>query len=440
MNRLPYVKSAAPKGARGGALALLKKHHYVNQSGMFTIGDTCENDARDFDEITAALARCQLADLEAGLFTVVAAIVHLGDVEFEPRPDDSGGKVVVSGATGASADAAATGACARAAELLGVSAEALAMKLCSRTFSAGAARGSMTTVEFNADQAVEARDALAKALYGKLFDWLISAVNDACADDDERPDNGGTSSSISVLDIFGFEIFETNSFEQLCINYTNEHLQRLFNTNVFERELALYTAEGLPLAKSFTFKDNQVTLDLISNLLKSLDEEAKVPRGSSKGWVSKVAKAHATHAAFLLKKTDTAVFTVLHYAGRVEYRSDHFYPRNLDALSDDIHELMGSSSHAFICRLLEFDGAQAALASGAQPSARKGKKIETVAKKFETQLKQLVSDLDDTMPHYIRCIKPNSQKLPAPAIDGAMTSEQLLYSGVFETGARVPRD
>ena len=192
------TKLAAPNARGGGALALLKHHHYVNQSGVYTIGETCENDARDFDVILAALARCQLDELEADLFSVVAAIVHLGDIEFEPRPDDAGGKVVVS-RTGASADAAATGACARAAELLGVPAGALALKLCSRTFSAGAARGSMTTVEFDAEQAVEARDALAKALYGKLFDWLINAVNERCADDDDRPDNGGTSSTIGVL-------------------------------------------------------------------------------------------------------------------------------------------------------------------------------------------------------------------------------------------------
>ena len=147
-------------------------------------------------------------------------------------------------------------------------------------------------------------------------------------------------------------------------------------------------------------------------------------------WISKAAKAHATHAAFSLKKTDASVFSVLHYAGKVEYRSDFFFERNQDRTSDDIHELMGSSDNAFI-RLLEFDGAQAAAVSGGQSA--KGKKFETVAKRFETQLKRLVSDLDDTTSHYIRTVKPNSQKTPAPAIDGAMTSEQLLYSGVFET-------
>ncbi|KAH8091086.1 hypothetical protein JL720_5965 [Aureococcus anophagefferens] len=205
----------------------------------------------------------------------------------------------------------------------------LGRALVTRTISAGG-RGSINVVVLAAGAAGDARDALAKALYAKLFDWAVDRVNREM----EAP--AGEAKTIGVLDIFGFEIFESNSFEQLCINLTNEQLQNKFNRDIFELELRLYADEGVP-CDGVEYKDNSDVIALLGDVLAMLDEEARLPRGSAKSWSSKVGKKHDTHARLRVdKRAAGEAFGVVHYAGLVTYDVDQFLVKNVDQLSGDL--------------------------------------------------------------------------------------------------------
>jgi myosin heavy subunit len=229
--------------------------------------------------------------------------------------------------------------------------------------------------------------------------------------------------SIGVLDIFGFEIFKENSFEQLCINYTNEKLQQHFNQHTFKLEEQLYLAEKITF-DHVTYIDNQPVLDLIESkpdgLLPTLDEVLKFPKATDKTFVEKLLEKHENDTNVFAKVLKTASnFIVKHYAGSVEYNSNGFLDKNKDTLSEDLLELLNSSKHRFIKMLISAD-----------KNASESRK-QTLGFQFSRQLEKLMVALNQTEPHYIRCIKPNPNKSPSEFV-APMVLEQLTNSGVFE--------
>ena len=204
------------------------------------------------------------------IYHVLAAILHIGNLTFESMGDDSDASKI---------PASSAAALKKAASTLGVRQEDIESALTSKTSTVGG-RGSIVTVKLNPVSAAAMRDALSKALYGKMFDWLVIRVNDTL----NKPSPGQTS-HIGVLDIFGFEVFKHNSFEQLCINYANEKLQFHFNDFIFNEELKMYKAEGVPY-ENITFKDNGECLALNQGkplgLIKLIDEECQLGNGSDK--------------------------------------------------------------------------------------------------------------------------------------------------------------
>ncbi|KAH8044350.1 hypothetical protein JL722_14741 [Aureococcus anophagefferens] len=282
---------------------------------------------------------------------------------------------------------------------LDVDAARLGRALVTRTISAGG-RGSINVVVLAAGAAGDARDALAKALYAKLFDWAVDRVNREM----EAP--AGEAKTIGVLDIFGFEIFESNSFEQLCINLTNEQLQNKFNRDIFELELRLYADEGVP-CDGVEYKDNSDVIALLGDVLAMLDEEARLPRGSAKSWSSKVGKKHEKHARLHVdKRAAGEAFGVVHYAGLVTYDVDQFLVKNVDQLSGDLSSCVAGSSHERTAALLTWNDAPAAAARARRPGLRR-------------------REQDDR-------VKPNMEKVRR-VFRSPVVLEQLTYAGVFET-------
>ncbi|KAI8853564.1 P-loop containing nucleoside triphosphate hydrolase protein [Chytridium lagenaria] len=297
------------------------------------------------------------------------------------------------------------------AELLGVDRSKLTDTLCFRRLSV---RNEVTMVPLKGAQGVENRDSIAKSLYDNLFQRILEFINTSLMPKTAPKNFAG------VLDIFGFEVFEVNSFEQFCINYTNEKLQQFFNQFIFKLEQEEYTKENISW-ESIKFVDNQLCLDLIEmkpiGILSLLDEETKVPKGSDESWVGKLFQQYEKNQFFIRPKTSKIQFGVRHYAGDVTYTSTGFLEKNKDAIQDELIELVQKRLNQMLMRK-----AQKVLLDQSRPPAHI----------FKNQLINLVSTLGATTPHYVRCIKPNSVK-QSFGFDDNMVLAQLRYSGMLDT-------
>mmetsp|Transcript_46607 Transcript_46607/g.134896 ORF Transcript_46607/g.134896 Transcript_46607/m.134896 type:complete len:1333 (-) Transcript_46607:65-4063(-) len=282
----------------------------------------------------------------------------------------------------------------------------------------------------NVRTASDNRDALAKALYGMVFNFIVSKTNLSIG---YRTD---VKLFVGVLDIFGFECFKMNSFEQLCINFTNERLQQFFNSFVFKLEEQLYEREGIPW-DALDFPDNQDSVDILAaktvGVFAILDEECVVPQGSDQGFCNKLIKQHKGHRRFDEIKTKPTWFVIKHFAGPVNYCTDSFLDKNKDQLSNDLIECMGGSANEFVANLFQKDPKYIEVLgkdTGDQKVGGKKKKY-TVSSEFKDQLSSLMDIVDLTEPHFIRCIKPNPQNEP-DRYDRKAVTEQLRYGGVLQ--------
>ena len=279
--------------------------------------------------------------------------------------------------------------------------------------------GSPTPKELRPELAVDVRDALSKSLYDGLFGWLVVKCNELC--DTTEP----VGNWIGLLDIFGFEDFVFNSFEQLCINLTNETLQNHYNTYIFDRDMEECRREGVDVTE-VKCPDNMPCLKLIRDkggILDLLDEECTLGKGTDLSFLEKVDQAHRKTSAFYDKKmTSKDTFIVHHYAASVTYNVDKWLEKNRDTIKDDIRLIMRASSDANIARFME---------APIPPDQQKGKKI-TVGFFFKIQVQELMDVINSTNPHWIRCIKPHPAKKPK-MFDGIQTMNQLESSGVLGT-------
>ncbi|KAJ8606329.1 hypothetical protein CTAYLR_010372 [Chrysophaeum taylorii] len=384
------------------------------------------DDKADYAAVRRALDQLgfdKKTELDAA-FELTAGVLRLGDVEFSARGD--GSKVHNQDA------------CVEAAKLVGSTPDALAAAL---THTAIEVRGKKTLSPCTPEMATLGAAALAKAIFGRLFDWLVRRINVAVAldesDETHHHHHRGTQFNnnnlikphfIGVLDIFGFEIFEKNSFEQLCINYCNEKLQQHFNKHTFKDEDELYKSEGIEF-QSVPFIDNQPVLDLIEKkpdgILLALDDEVTAPKGSDAKWLSRCETAHASKKEWksVAEKATQHVahsnfFTVCHYAGDVTYISTDFCLKNKDPLGRNLYDLMALEAGSLAREIFP--------ALGCNP-----RRQPTIAGQFRKQLSSLLKIIDAADPCYIRCVKPNELKKPR-TFDAKACVEQLTFAGVFE--------
>ncbi|XP_032415617.1 unconventional myosin-Va isoform X1 [Xiphophorus hellerii] len=367
---------------------------------------------------------------QIGLFQVLAAILHLGNVEIKDRDSDS--------SLIAPNNRHLTAFC----ELVGVTYQDMSQWLCHRKLKTATETYIKPLPRL---QATNARDALSKHIYAKLFNWIVEHVNKALVTNIKQH------SFIGVLDIYGFETFEINSFEQFCINYANEKLQQQFNMHVFKLEQEEYMKEQIPWTL-IDFYDNQPCINLIEakmGILDLLDEECKMPKGSDDSWAQKLYNTHLkTCSLFEKPRMSNRAFIIQHFADKVEYQCEGFLEKNKDTVNEEqIHVLKASKKFNLLVELFQ-DEEKATTPTGQVPgtggrtrlsikpdkgrdtSSKEHKK--TVGCQFRNSLQMLMETLNATTPHYVRCIKPNDFKL-AFSFDPKRAVQQLRACGVLET-------
>ncbi|KAI7804139.1 myosin-9 isoform X1 [Triplophysa rosa] len=366
-----------------------------------------------------------------GLLRVVSSVLQLGNMTFKKErhsdqasmPDDTAAQKVC--------------------HLMGMSVTDFTRSILSPRIKVGRDYVQKAQTQEQAEFAVEA---LAKASYERMFRWLVMRINKAL---DKTKRQGA--SFIGILDIAGFEIFELNSFEQLCINYTNEKLQQLFNHTMFILEQEEYQREGIEWSFIDFGLDLQPCIDLIEKpasppgILALLDEECWFPKATDKSFVEKVVQEQGTHPKFLKPKKlkDDADFCVLHYAGKVDYKADEWLMKNMDPLNDNVATLLNQSTDKFISELWKdvdrIVGLDKVAGMSELPGAFKTRKgmFRTVGQLYKEQLSKLMATLRNTNPNFVRCIIPNHEK-KAGKLDPHLVLDQLRCNGVLE-GIRICR-
>lgn len=364
------------------------------------------DDHREFKSMLSALDVMAFNKQEqVDLLQTTCAVMHLGSFNSFSNVAKSHRNIDFVGDD--KANVANPEVLAIAAQLLGVDQKALREVMISSVKSMG--RDVVRTVLGRA-AAESSRDALCKAVYSNQFSWLVSRLNQTMF---KKVDNAAV---VGVLDIFGFEIFDTNRFEQFCINFTNEKMQQHFNEHIFTMEQNEYKADNVDVAQ-VAFVDNKPCLDLIETgrncILALCDDELKVPKGSDDTLLARLNKELGANKYFVASKKREPKFGIVHYAGNVDYNIAGFMQKNLNKLSPDLAELITKSSRAYVRKLA--------------PDASS----MTVGAKFKGQLGGLMSSLRETQPHFIRCLKPNALKV-SETFDGALVLRQLRYLGLKE--------
>ncbi|XP_023383172.1 myosin-9 isoform X2 [Pteropus medius] len=370
---------------------------------------------------------------QIGLLRVISGVLQLGNIVFKKERNTD------------QASMPDNTAAQKVSHLLGINVTDFTRGILTPRIKVGRDYVQKAQTKEQADFAIEA---LAKATYERMFRWLVLRINKAL---DKTKRQGA--SFIGILDIAGFEIFDLNSFEQLCINYTNEKLQQLFNHTMFILEQEEYQREGIEWNFIDFGLDLQPCIELIEKpagppgILALLDEECWFPKATDKSFVEKVVQEQGTHPKFQKPKQlkDKADFCIIHYAGKVDYKADEWLMKNMDPLNDNIATLLHQSSDKFVSelwkdvdRIIGLDQV-AGMSDTALPGAFKTRKgmFRTVGQLYKEQLAKLMATLRNTNPNFVRCIIPNHEK-KAGKLDPHLVLDQLRCNGVLE-GIRICR-
>jgi len=367
---------------------------------------------KEFKEINQALSVLNFSPKTIeSLFAIVASVLHIGNINFEENEE---GLVCVKDPKPVKC----------AAKLLKCSAEDLTQSLTHRTIEAG---NDKMLSPLTTEQAYYARDAVAKAIYGRLFNWLVQEINHSLSNKDRSRKN-----VIGLLDIYGFEIFDSNGFEQFCINYCNEKLQQLFIELTLKQEQEEYRSEGITW-EPVEYFNNKVICDLIEErhrgIIDILDEECLRPGDATDStFVEKLEATVGKHKHFMThaladSKTRKGIgydeFRLMHYAGDVTYKSKGFLEKNNDLLYRNIKEHLSNSSNEIISTVFTKD------------ELNKLKRPTTVGTQFRTSLNDLMKILMSKEPSYVRCIKPNDNK-QSNKFSQSLVRHQIKYLGLME--------
>ncbi|NXP50083.1 MYH9 protein, partial [Heliornis fulica] len=407
------------------------KYRFLS-NGHVTIPGQQDKDM--FQETMEAMRIMGIPDEEQiGLLKVISGVLQLGNIVFKKERNTD------------QASMPDNTAAQKVSHLLGINVTDFTRGILTPRIKVGRDYVQKAQTKEQADFAIEA---LAKATYERMFRWLVMRINKAL---DKTKRQGA--SFIGILDIAGFEIFELNSFEQLCINYTNEKLQQLFNHTMFILEQEEYQREGIEWNFIDFGLDLQPCIDLIEKpagppgILALLDEECWFPKATDKSFVEKVVQEQGTHPKFQKPKQlkDKADFCIIHYAGKVDYKADEWLMKNMDPLNDNIATLLHQSSDKFVSelwkdvdRIVGLDQV-AGMSDTALPGAFKTRKgmFRTVGQLYKEQLAKLMATLRNTNPNFVRCIIPNHEK-KAGKLDPHLVLDQLRCNGVLE-GIRICR-
>ncbi|KAG8733405.1 class II myosin [Ceratobasidium sp. 423] len=402
-----FTKGASDEQREAFGLQGPEAYSYTSRSNCLDVASI--DDVKDFHDTLQAMNVIGLtAEEQNDIFRMIAAILWIGNVQFVESEDGSGSTITDAGVTDF------------IAYLLEVDAAAVSKAMVSKTVETqrGGRRGSVYDVPLNPAQAAAGRDALAKAIYNNLFEWIVSRVNISM-----KP-RQAVAQVIGVLDIYGFEIFQNNSFEQLCINYVNEKLQQIFIELTLKTEQEEYVREQIKWTPIDYF-NNKIVCDLI---------EERRPPGIFAALNDATATAHADPAAadnsFIQRSAALASnphfesrgsqFLIKHYAGDVMYTVSGMTDKNKDALVKDLTDLIIVSGNAFLQSLFPD-----------RPDPNSKKRPPSAGDKIKASAGALVENLMRSQPAYIRTIKPN-QNRSATEYDTKAILHQIKYLGLQE--------
>ncbi|NXG39129.1 MYO3B protein, partial [Dromaius novaehollandiae] len=391
---------------------LLDPSLYRYISGRFATEDVAQLWKHKYQEVCNALDMVGFQEQEqVDMQAILAGVLSLGNVTFEPQ--ENHGSVKVSEASQGWLKAAAV--------------DVLSQLVCCLPYSSWSPSVSHC---HSLSSCADARDSIAKVAYGRVFGWIVSKINELLA---ENVDPEVELREIGILDIFGFENFAVNRFEQLCINLANEQLQHFFNHHIFQLEQAAYREEELPW-ETIKFSNNEPILDLLLakpfGLLSLLDEQSAFPQGTDKTFVDKLSSSFKGNLHFQPGRGRVLGFSIIHYAGNVQYTAGGFLEKNRDTLPANVRGLFINSvtpllSVLFTGKSLYCDGAS---------HINQGPPWQEQSHSLMVLMERMYS----ANPHFVRCIKPNSQKEPG-VVDNQVVLQQLRYNGLLET-IRIRRD
>ncbi|GAM17836.1 hypothetical protein SAMD00019534_010110 [Acytostelium subglobosum LB1] len=386
--------------------------YYLNQSECYTVDGV--DDAADYREVREAMTTIGMSPEEQGiLMRIVSCVLHIGNIYF--IEDDKGNAAVYD-----------PNALDLAASMLCIDPATLQNAILFRVINTGGAGGgtgnrrSTYNVPQNVEQANGARDALARTIYDRMFTWLVERVNVALSYYQTPFKN-----VIGILDIFGFEIFEKNGFEQFCINFVNEKLQQYFIELTLKAEQEEYVREGIKW-EPIKYFNNQIVCDLIEGkappgIFSLLDDICYTIHAQSSGTDQKfLEKMAGVFDGHLHWRSMTGAFAVKHYAGEVTYEAEGFSDKNKDTLFNDLIEAVQTSKMAYLNSLFNED-----------TTLLQKKRPTTAGFKIKNSATELMKALSQCTPHYVRCIKPNETK-KAKDWDGHRVRHQVQYLGLLE--------
>ncbi|XP_022251923.1 myosin heavy chain, muscle-like [Limulus polyphemus] len=362
------------------------------------------------------------------IYKIVGSVMHMGEMKFKQRPREEQ----------AEADGTAEGE--RVGHLLGVNPADLYKNFLKPKIKVGA---ELVTQGRNKDQCTYSIGAMAKAMFDRLFKWLVKKVNETLDTKQKRQH------FIGVLDIAGFEIFDFNGFEQLCINFTNEKLQQFFNHHMFVLEQEEYKKEGIDWEFIDFGLDLQACIELIEKpmgVLSILEEESMFPKATDKSFEEKLKNNHLGKSPNFIKPKppkpgqSEAHFAIVHYAGTVPYNLTNWLEKNKDPLNDTVVDQFKHGQNQLACDIFEDHpglGSGDQSGGGGGKGRKKGSGFQTVSGLYREQLNKLMATLRATQPHFVRCIIPNETKSPG-VIDSHLVMHQLTCNGVLE-GIRICR-
>uniref|UniRef100_A0A4W5M887 Myosin VIIAa n=1 Tax=Hucho hucho TaxID=62062 RepID=A0A4W5M887_9TELE len=399
--------------------------------GKCTVCDG-RDDMKEYSNIQSAMKVLLFSDTENWMISkLLASILHMGNLRYEARIYDNLDACEVVRSVDLTS----------AATLLEVNCKDLMNCLTSRTLIT---RGETVSTPLSIEQALDVRDAFVKGIYGRLFVWIVEKINAAIYKPPSHEPKA-LRRSIGLLDIFGFENFTINSFEQLCINFANENLQQFFVRHVFKLEQEQYNLEHINW-QHIEFTDNQDALDMIAikpmNIISLIDEESKFPKGTDTTMLNKLNSQHKLNTNYIPpKNTYETQFGIQHFAGVVYYETRGFLEKNRDTLHGDIIQLVHSSRNKFIKQIFQMSingrlpltkmGKVLVCISGCPLSCTR-KRSPTLSSQFKRSLELLMRTLSVCQPFFVRCIKPNEYKKPM-LFDRELCVRQLRYSGMMET-------
>uniref|UniRef100_A0A672UHW3 Myosin IXA n=1 Tax=Strigops habroptila TaxID=2489341 RepID=A0A672UHW3_STRHB len=454
-----------------------EEYHYLNQDCFSVEGEDLKH---DFERLQLAMEMVGfLPKTRRQIFSLLSAILHLGNIRYKKKTyrDDS-------------IDICNPEILPIVSDLLEVKEEMLFEALVTRKT---VTVGEKLILPYKLAEAVTVRNSMAKSLYSALFDWIVFRINHALLNSKDMEESTKTL-SIGVLDIFGFEDYENNSFEQFCINFANERLQHYFNQHIFKLEQEEYRAEGISW-HNIDYTDNSSCINLISKkptgLLHLLDEESNFPQATNQTLLDKFKRQHEGNSYIEFPAVMEPAFIIRHYAGKVKYGVKDFREKNTDHMRPDIVALLRSSKNAFICGMIGIDPvavfrwailraffrAMVALREAGKRYVEKKtgtcsprtplsdlqghmldvkslkhltnltlhdritksllhlhkkKKPPSISAQFQASLNKLMETLGQAEPYFVKCIRSNAEKLPLRFND-SLVLRQLRYTGMLET-------